>query len=77
MLRSIPEIKLEDIVIGQYVGNENGTGPEKEGYLDDKTVPPGFSYYFFVSLIKNSLNKKDTLRFNNANLRLRNFTNKK
>ena len=47
MLRSIPEIKLEDIVIGQYVGNENGTGPEKEGYLDDKTVPPGFSYYFF------------------------------
>ena len=41
VLRSIQEIKLEDIVLGQYVGNENGTGQEKLGYLDDLTVPSG------------------------------------
>ena len=41
MLRSISEIKLEDIVLGQYEGNENGEGEEKLGYLDDPTVPKG------------------------------------
>ena len=41
VLRSIPEIKLEDIVLGQYVGNPNGSGQEKLGYLDDPTVPAG------------------------------------
>ena len=41
VLRSISEIKLEDIVLGQYEGNENGEGEEKLGYLDDPTVPKG------------------------------------
>ncbi len=41
VLKSIPEIQLEDAVLGQYVGNENGTGAEKLGYLDDQTVPRG------------------------------------
>ena len=41
VLRSIPELEMQDIVLGQYVGNENGTGEEKLGYLDDKTVPTG------------------------------------
>lgn len=39
MLRSISEIQLQDVVLGQYIGNENGTGQEKLGYLDDPTVP--------------------------------------
>lgn len=39
VLRSIPEIQLQDVVLGQYIGNENGTGQEKLGYLDDPTVP--------------------------------------
>lgn len=41
VLRSIPEIKLEDVVLGQYVGNPNGQGQETQGYLDDPTVPKG------------------------------------
>ena len=41
VLRSIPEIKLEDTVLGQYVGNSNGSGMEQLGYLDDPTVPKG------------------------------------
>ncbi|KAK3609070.1 hypothetical protein CHS0354_011829 [Potamilus streckersoni] len=41
VLKSIPHIKLEDTVIGQYVGNPEGKGEEKQGYLDDPTVPKG------------------------------------
>lgn len=41
-LRAIPEIKLEDIVLGQYEGNPDGaTEDERLGYLDDPTVPNG------------------------------------
>ncbi|GIY54798.1 glucose-6-phosphate 1-dehydrogenase [Caerostris darwini] len=39
VLRSMKEIKLEDVVIGQYVGNPQLEGEGKEGYLDDPTVP--------------------------------------
>ncbi|CAG5056661.1 unnamed protein product [Parnassius apollo] len=39
VLRHIPPIKLSDILVGQYVGNPNGQGDEKLGYLDDPTVP--------------------------------------
>ncbi len=38
-LKSIPQIELDDIVLGQYVGNPDGEGEQKLGYLDDKTVP--------------------------------------
>ncbi|XP_045482129.1 glucose-6-phosphate 1-dehydrogenase isoform X1 [Harmonia axyridis] len=41
VLRSIPEIELRDVVLGQYVGNEEGEGDAKQSYLDDPTVPPG------------------------------------
>lgn len=37
------EIKLSDVVLGQYVGNPDGTGDETKGYLDDPTVPAGSS----------------------------------
>ncbi|KWU42850.1 glucose-6-phosphate dehydrogenase [Rhodotorula sp. JG-1b] len=36
VLRYIPEIKMEDVLLGQYVGNG-----DKPGYLDDETVPKG------------------------------------
>lgn len=39
VLRHIPPIQMEDILIGQYVGNPNGQGEEKLGYLEDPTVP--------------------------------------
>ncbi|XP_074644300.1 glucose-6-phosphate 1-dehydrogenase-like [Tubulanus polymorphus] len=39
VLKSISPMKLEDLVIGQYVGKPDGVGEEKESYLDDPTVP--------------------------------------
>lgn len=39
VLKAIPEIKLDDVVLGQYVGNPYGkTEDEKTGYLEDKTL---------------------------------------
>lgn len=39
VLRSMKEIKLEDVVIGQY-RNRDTQGASYPGYLDDDTVPP-------------------------------------
>ncbi|KAK2713835.1 glucose-6-phosphate 1-dehydrogenase-like [Artemia franciscana] len=41
VLKSMPELKIEDVVLGQYVGDPKGEGEAKEGYLDDRTVPKG------------------------------------
>jgi len=41
VLRSIRPIELDDVVLGQYVGNPDGEGDAKLSYLDDKTVPKG------------------------------------
>ena len=34
-------MELDNVVLGQYVGNPEGQGDEKMGYLDDPTVPKG------------------------------------
>ncbi|GFV39354.1 glucose-6-phosphate 1-dehydrogenase [Trichonephila clavipes] len=39
VLRSMKEIELKDVVLGQYMGNPKLEGDGKEGYLDDPTVP--------------------------------------
>lgn len=39
VLRCMPPLKREDIVLGQYVGDEDGEGEAKLGYRDDPTVP--------------------------------------
>lgn len=40
VLKCIKPIKLEDVVLGQYIGNPDGkTEEERKGYLDDPTVP--------------------------------------
>ncbi|GFS47650.1 glucose-6-phosphate 1-dehydrogenase [Nephila pilipes] len=39
VLRSMREIELKDVVLGQYIGNPELEGDGKEGYLDDPTVP--------------------------------------
>lgn len=39
VLKCIEEIKMENTIIGQYVGNPQGEGDEKLGYKDDPTVP--------------------------------------
>jgi glucose-6-phosphate 1-dehydrogenase len=41
VLRCISPLKLEDIVLGQYIGDPEGEGDAKLGYLDDLTVPEG------------------------------------
>ncbi|XP_072936345.1 glucose-6-phosphate 1-dehydrogenase [Epargyreus clarus] len=39
VLRHIKPIERKDLLIGQYVGNPDGQGDEKLGYLEDPTVP--------------------------------------
>jgi glucose-6-phosphate 1-dehydrogenase len=41
VLRCISPLKLEDIVLGQYIGDPEGEDDAKLGYLDDLTVPEG------------------------------------
>jgi glucose-6-phosphate 1-dehydrogenase len=58
VLRSIPEIQLQDVVLGQYVGNPDGTGSEKLGYLDDPTVPPNSNTPTFACTILKIKNER-------------------
>lgn len=41
VLKCVPELTLNNIVLGQYVGDPAGKGEEQKGYLDDPTVPKG------------------------------------
>ncbi|KAF2881870.1 hypothetical protein ILUMI_24302 [Ignelater luminosus] len=41
VLRCIKPLTTDNVVLGQYVGDPNGEGEAKLGYLDDKTVPEG------------------------------------
>ena len=42
VLKAIKALTLDDVVLGQYVGNPDGKDADsKLGYLDDKTVPKG------------------------------------
>jgi len=42
VLKSIPAVVLDDVILGQYVGNPDADDEDaKLGYLDDKTVPEG------------------------------------
>jgi len=58
VLRSIPEIQLDDVVLGQYVGNPNGEGQEKLGYLDDPTVPAGSNTPTFACAVLKIRNER-------------------
>ncbi|XP_037086503.1 glucose-6-phosphate 1-dehydrogenase-like isoform X1 [Pollicipes pollicipes] len=41
VLKCTRELSLDDVVLGQYVGDPHGEGDAKQGYLDDPTVPKG------------------------------------
>ncbi|XP_071960032.1 glucose-6-phosphate 1-dehydrogenase-like isoform X1 [Antedon mediterranea] len=41
VLKRIEPLTLDDVVLGQYVGDPDGDVDAKEGYLDDPTVPKG------------------------------------
>lgn len=38
LLKAMETIKIEDVVLGQYIGNPNGEGDAKLGYLDDPSI---------------------------------------
>jgi len=48
VLKCIPALKLEDMVLGQYTGDPEGEGDAVQGYLDDPTVPTGSTTATFV-----------------------------
>ncbi|XKL65275.1 hypothetical protein PGB90_008695 [Kerria lacca] len=39
VLKCISPIKLEDVILGQYVGDPHGEGESKMGYVQDESVP--------------------------------------
>lgn len=41
VLKCMSPLELENVVLGQYVGDPEGEGEAKTGYLDDPTVPAG------------------------------------
>ncbi len=41
VLKCIAPVAMSDVVLGQYVGDPEGEGHSKLGYLDDPTVPKG------------------------------------
>src|SRR4029434_10959968 len=41
VLKSITPVSVSNVVLGQYVGDPEGKGDAKLGYLDDPTVPKG------------------------------------
>lgn len=41
VLKNMAQIKLENTILGQYIGDPEGAGDAKNGYLDDPTVPEG------------------------------------
>lgn len=56
VLKSVETLKLDDVVLGQYVGNPNGEGDAKLGYIDDPTVPKNSTtatYALTVLRVKN------------------------
>jgi glucose-6-phosphate 1-dehydrogenase len=58
VLKSIPEIGLNDVVLGQYVGNPEGKGDQKLGYLDDETVPAGSQTATFATAVLRIKNER-------------------
>ena len=45
VLKCITPAKFDDVVLGQYVGDPEGEGDAKQGYLEDPTVPSGKGAY--------------------------------
>ncbi|CAG0913669.1 unnamed protein product [Notodromas monacha] len=58
VLKSIEPPTLNDVVLGQYVGDPSGSGEAKLGYLDDPTVPAGSSTPTFASAVVHIRNEK-------------------
>ncbi|CAG5118867.1 unnamed protein product [Candidula unifasciata] len=51
VLRSIPCPSMDNVVLGQYVGNPHGDNETRMGYLDDTTVPKGSVTPTFATVV--------------------------
>ncbi|KAJ4934400.1 hypothetical protein JOQ06_007195, partial [Pogonophryne albipinna] len=51
VLKCIAPVTLSDVVLGQYVGDPEGEGDSKLGYLDDPTVPKGSTQATFTTAV--------------------------
>ncbi|CAF1464624.1 unnamed protein product [Rotaria sordida] len=52
LLRSVAPIKIEDVVIGQYIGDKDSPDAEhQQDYLDDKGVPKDLTTLTFVQVV--------------------------
>ncbi|KAM8793703.1 glucose-6-phosphate 1-dehydrogenase [Eudromia elegans] len=58
VLKCIAEVALADVVLGQYVGNPEGEGPARRGYLEDPTVPPGSTTATFATAVLRVANER-------------------
>lgn len=51
MLKCITPVSMSEVVLGQYVGDPEGEGDAKLGYLDDPTVPKGSTQATFATAV--------------------------
>ena len=58
VLKCIGPVELDDVVLGQYVGNPDGPPEAQKGYLDDPTVPPGSTTATFAAAILRVANER-------------------
>ncbi|XP_066063350.1 glucose-6-phosphate 1-dehydrogenase-like [Chamaea fasciata] len=58
VLKCISPVELQDVVLGQYVGNPEGPPEAQKGYLDDPTVPPGSTTPTFATAVLRVANER-------------------
>ncbi|CAF3810405.1 unnamed protein product [Rotaria sp. Silwood1] len=59
VLRSVLPVNIEDVVIGQYVGDKSSTDPERQqGYLDDSGVPKNSTTPTYAQVILHINNER-------------------
>uniref|UniRef100_A0A667WLS8 Glucose-6-phosphate 1-dehydrogenase n=1 Tax=Myripristis murdjan TaxID=586833 RepID=A0A667WLS8_9TELE len=51
VLKCIAPVSMSEVVLGQYVGDPEGEGDAKLGYLDDSTVPKGSTQATFATAV--------------------------
>ncbi|XP_075219480.1 glucose-6-phosphate 1-dehydrogenase Zw isoform X2 [Lycorma delicatula] len=58
VLKCIRPLTLDDVVLGQYIGNPDGEGEANTGYLDDPTVPKGSNTPTYCLAVLNINNER-------------------
>ncbi|XP_065509271.1 glucose-6-phosphate 1-dehydrogenase, partial [Caloenas nicobarica] len=58
VLKSIGPVQLQDVVLGQYVGDPEGPPERRRGYLEDPTVPPDSTTPTFAAAILRVANER-------------------